>query len=87
MFVNSVLCTDDACSTHEQFDPYSSTTLAVSDPLLGLEVEYGSGIVEGLLVQEDLYIGDVKVEDFILFLISQQAGVLDDVFLKNYIRI
>jgi hypothetical protein len=69
-----------ACLTHDQYDPLSSDTLAVTDPLLGLEVEYGSGTVEGVLVQEDLYIGDMKVDDFILFLISQQEGVLDNVF-------
>jgi hypothetical protein len=80
LFVNSALCTDFACLTHDQYDPLSSDTLAVTDPLLGLEVEYGSGTVEGVLVQEDLYIGDMKVDDFILFLISQQEGVLDNVF-------
>lgn len=44
-----------------------------------MQVVYGSGIVEGVLAMEDVYVQDLKAEEFVLFLIDDQVGVLENV--------
>lgn len=51
----------------------------VTDPLLSMQVVYGSGVVDGVLAKEDVYVQGFKAPEFILFLIDDQEGVLDNV--------
>jgi hypothetical protein len=51
----------------------------LTDPLISMQVVYGSGIVDGVLAKEDVYVQGFKAPEFVLFLIDNQDGVLDNV--------
>ena len=80
LFVNSAYCKDFACLRHPQFDPRTSDTLMLSNPPMGMKVTYGSGVLEGVHVYEDVYLGDLKAPQMSLYLILHQTSVLDTVF-------
>ena len=53
--------------------------MSTKEPLLGLTVVYGSGIVTGVLSEQDVYVGSMKVNKMQVFLIQEQQGILDNV--------
>lgn len=77
-YINSEFCTTYACEERRQYNPLDSQTLLLTDPLLTMQVIYGSGVVEGVLAKEDVYVQGLKAPQFVLFLIDDQAGVLEN---------
>lgn len=84
MWVNSVDCSDIGCVTHKQYDPATSSTF-INTGLL-LEVEFGTGTLSGEICSDDVYVGNVLVQDQNFAKIENQIG---DIFaeVKNSMTI
>ena len=77
--MNSNLCDEEACLQRSRFNPETSKTLLLITPEQDLTVEYGSGTIEGVLVNDDVYLEDFRVPQMPIFLMISQTGILENV--------
>ena len=77
--MNSALCKDEACTLHQRYDPKTSKTFSFANPLIGMEITYASGMIQGVHAYEDVYFGNLKIPHMSLYLIIDQLNVLDAV--------
>ena len=77
--MNSNLCDEEACLQRSRFNPETSKTLLLITPEQDLTVEYGSGTIEGVLVNDDVYLQDFRVPQMPIFLMISQTGILENV--------
>jgi len=75
LWITSTECKTLSCQLHRQFNPKSSSTFKRLD--LALQVEFGSGSVEGSLAEDVIAIGPVEVSHQAFGLIEKEDG---DVF-------
>jgi cathepsin D len=78
LWINSVDCQDEACVIHHQFDHDRSNTYHTVD--MTMDVQFGTGRIEGRLAQDDFTLGPVKVKRQTFGEITSEIG---DVFLQG----
>jgi cathepsin D len=78
LWINSVDCQDEACVIHHQFDHDRSNSYHPVD--MTMDVQFGTGRIEGRLAQDDFTLGPVKVKRQTFGEITSEIG---DVFLQG----
>mmetsp|Transcript_33408 Transcript_33408/g.30398 ORF Transcript_33408/g.30398 Transcript_33408/m.30398 type:complete len:102 (+) Transcript_33408:314-619(+) len=73
--IDSTLCEQDSCKLAKAYNPEDSETYTKIEPEMGIEIEYGSGTVVGLLSKDDLYMGGVKGKQITFFQIIQEEKI------------
>jgi cathepsin D len=71
-------CQDEACVVHHQFDPDRSSSYKRLD--MSMDVQFGTGRIEGQLSQDHFTLGPVKVRNQVFGEITSEIG---DVFLQG----
>jgi len=72
LWINSVACQDEACVMHHQFDPHRSKTYRRLD--MSMDVQFGTGRIEGRLAQDDFHLGPVCVKRQVFGEITSEIG-------------
>ncbi|OMJ79520.1 hypothetical protein SteCoe_20447 [Stentor coeruleus] len=77
-FVNSKLCQDSTCLAKPAFEPKDSSTFTNLD--LDIDICFGSGEILGIMGQDTLTIGGLKVQNQHFAQVTQEIG---DVFIDS----
>ncbi|CAG9315431.1 unnamed protein product [Blepharisma stoltei] len=72
LWVASKYCTSRGCKKHKTYDPDKSDT--IKELNMSFEVEYGSGIIQGDLIKENIEIGDLMIENLNIGLVNSEIG-------------
>jgi len=72
LWINSVDCQDKACQIHRRFDNGKSSTHKKLD--LSMDVQFGTGKIEGRLASDTFTLGPVKVQDQVFGEITSEIG-------------
>jgi len=78
LWINSIDCEDEACLAHGRFDYTKSATHGPLD--MGMDVQFGTGKIEGQLAHDIVHLGPVKVRNQVFGEITKETG---DVFVHG----
>ena len=67
LWVPSTRCSSMACKLHNKYDCSKSSTYAKNDTAFA--IHYGSGSLEGVISQDVLTVGDLKVENLCIYFV------------------
>jgi hypothetical protein len=73
-WITSKLCTDESCKKHTSYD--HSLTKTYKDVGTHVEVEFGSGKVEGVFSKDTVYFGQIKIKDQEFGEIEREYGAI-----------
>jgi len=72
LWVQSAQCTSKYCSNHEKYDEKLSNTHQSLE--IDLEVEFGTGVVKGIMSQDIISINDLQIQNQIFAEIVEENG-------------
>ncbi|KAL7884963.1 hypothetical protein AOLI_G00077330 [Acnodon oligacanthus] len=74
LWVPSVSCTDEACQSHNKFDPADSSTFQNASE--ALSIEYGTGSMTGYLAYDTVTVGGISIQKQIFGLSESEASFM-----------
>lgn len=72
LWINGISCQDEACLSHEQFDPQASHTFHILD--VDMDVMFGTGQITGSLATDTFALGALKVVNQTFGMINSEKG-------------